>query len=330
METVIEIVEPDRRAPSLFRFVESEITIGRAWSADLVISDEEIDPLHLRIRFEEEADNFVVEDLNSTNGVSLSGRARITHSSKVSFGELITLGQTRIRVHRKHDPVAPTKLQSKLENLLNALKTPLISISLALIAVVLFEFNGYLQSTNAFKWQNELSQALRTGAALLAWAVIWGMIAKVVKHQSNIWAHLGLASVLILLGVLLDWIRTFIAFNTLSASISSFLQMMNVWIAVFLWVSVALIITTKLKFRARLSTAIGIVSLSILTTYLLPKFGKDQSVFVIPLQGQSLPSSFLVARPKSSDHFENMIFASLKNATDSAKKLKEKRDEKSN
>jgi len=324
METVIEIVEADRRTPNIFRFNQNEITVGRAWSADLVIADEEIDGLHLRIRVHEDAERFEIEDLDTTNGVRLQGNKRLNQNTELNFGETISLGQTKIRIHRKYDPVPAAKPRSKLDGLLHILKKPAVAICLGLLAIWLTQFTSFLQNPNPIAWEKELSNGLIGGAVLLGWAVVWGMIAKLVKHQTSIWAHLGLASAILLVGYFLDGISAFISFNTLSIALKSFLEMLNVWIQIFLWVSVALVITTKLQLKARLATVFSVLALSVLTSYLLPKFNENESVVVIPLLNKSLPTSFQVSQRKPEDHFSAMVSASLNESSAAAERQREK------
>ena len=73
-----------------FPLVKSEIFIGRDLSNDVVINDPEISRRHARIYIQD--GTFVLEDLGSTNGSSVSGQ-RLVSPYTLHPGEVITLGE---------------------------------------------------------------------------------------------------------------------------------------------------------------------------------------------------------------------------------------------
>ena len=73
------------------------ITIGRADSSTLVISDDYVSSNHARLR--PEGDAWVLEDLGSTNGTYLD-RERVTAATAVPIGTPIRIGKTVLELRR--------------------------------------------------------------------------------------------------------------------------------------------------------------------------------------------------------------------------------------
>jgi pSer/pThr/pTyr-binding forkhead associated (FHA) protein len=72
---------------------KSEMHVGRDVTNELVISDEKVSRRHARLY--SEGDQFVVEDLGSTNGTFING-ARLSGPHLLRVGEQITFGETAI------------------------------------------------------------------------------------------------------------------------------------------------------------------------------------------------------------------------------------------
>ncbi|GAP20815.1 FHA domain-containing protein [Leptolinea tardivitalis] len=72
---------------------KTELHVGRDVTNDLVISDEKVSRRHARLYTE--GDQYVVEDLGSTNGTFING-ARLSGPHLLRAGEQITFGETSI------------------------------------------------------------------------------------------------------------------------------------------------------------------------------------------------------------------------------------------
>ena len=83
-----------RSGPSIgqiYPLEKAEMVIGRDLSNDIVISDSEVSRRHARIFMQ--GNNYVIEDLGSTNGSFVNGQ-RLTGSYVLRPGEIITFGET--------------------------------------------------------------------------------------------------------------------------------------------------------------------------------------------------------------------------------------------
>ena len=74
----------------VFLLTNNEYSLGRESSNDIVISDPEVSRRHVRLFLQ--GTSYVIEDLGSTNGTSVSGQ-RLTGPFTLRPGDLITLGE---------------------------------------------------------------------------------------------------------------------------------------------------------------------------------------------------------------------------------------------
>ncbi len=97
-----------RRGPTpgtTFELSKHDMTIGRDLGNDYVINDVEISRKHLRLV--QQGENFVIEDLGSTNGSFVNGQ-RLTGPHVLIPGDLISLGEhvTLVVESAAYDPAA--------------------------------------------------------------------------------------------------------------------------------------------------------------------------------------------------------------------------------
>lgn len=83
--------------------------IGRAETIPLQVLDDLVSRKHLRISFDESADTYYAEDLNSKHGVFINNR-RITDETALAEGDEILIGHTRCCSPRKTSMIAKVLL----------------------------------------------------------------------------------------------------------------------------------------------------------------------------------------------------------------------------
>ncbi|MDJ0789142.1 MAG: FHA domain-containing protein [Myxococcota bacterium] len=70
-----------------------ETIIGRNPTTDITLLDEGISREHALILYDEDADTYSIEDLQSTNGTKVNGKR--VRSAELSDGDELQIGQTR-------------------------------------------------------------------------------------------------------------------------------------------------------------------------------------------------------------------------------------------
>lgn len=322
MEIVVEVIEPGRRAPSIKRFQKTEVTIGRAWDSDLVIVDPELDPQHAKLVFDQEAASFLLEDLHSANGTRHNGR-KFTGSVEVAFGDSITVGQTNFRIHRAGDAVAPTKVHSRVEQILNQIGHPAIATASMIAALFLYQSSQFLISGQRFEWENQLQSLLGVATGLIFWAILWGTITRILKHQVKIWSHLALASVIVIVSVVLNEIHGLITFNALSPTLSDLITTLNTALLILAWIFLGMTITSHVKVRPRIVTACALAGLYLLTNFLVPRFQTETWVGLVPLETKSQNPALKISPAQSPDDFMQRIEENMLDTSRRAEELRE-------
>ena len=90
-----------------YALAAEETLIGRNPTTDITLLDEGISREHALILWEPETDEYVVEDLQSTNGTKVNGKR--VRSTVLSDGDEIQVGHTRFLFYRGDAP-QPTQL----------------------------------------------------------------------------------------------------------------------------------------------------------------------------------------------------------------------------
>lgn len=97
-----------------FHFEKEEIFLGRDLSNDIVINDTEISRKHAKIYLS--GRDFIIEDLNSTNGTVVRGR-KISKGFKLGSGDLINLSENTILEYQRKTAEVTRKPKKKVEKI---------------------------------------------------------------------------------------------------------------------------------------------------------------------------------------------------------------------
>jgi len=125
VQPTIEVVkgESDKKVLTLGK---KRVTIGRSRANDLILSDKKTSREHAAIYFED--GNYVVEDLNSTNGVSVNDKLvrkiKLTSDDRITIGDTVlvfTQGQPEISLAEKEAFIQKSDLFNWLDQETKAL-----------------------------------------------------------------------------------------------------------------------------------------------------------------------------------------------------------------
>ena len=109
---LVEVLDSHGRVQSHERLAlhdgKRSFTLGRAVHADVTLNDAHTAPLHASVEITPEG-KILVSDLNSVNGIVVSGkRYRNAQSLEMADG-MLQLGRTRLRVRTARENLAPEK-----------------------------------------------------------------------------------------------------------------------------------------------------------------------------------------------------------------------------
>jgi len=295
MEIVVEILHSGQRDARIEKLDTNELRVGRAWSSDILITDPDVDAEHLLIQLDEEAESFALIDLQSANG-SRHNKKKFEGKIEADFGDLIQVGQTRLRIHRMHDPVPATKQRSLLDHQLANFYRPAVALGLGASAILIQMLDMYLSTSRDLEWHTALTSLIGMTSGLAFFALILAGLSKLFRQEFVYWPNLSLAASLIILQKLVALIISWISINTLSEGLDDFISNIARAGLLALWLIPSLHICTPLKPWIRNTVTAVLVCITLVTSYILPSFREDLWRSSRPqLVTASMPASLLLA-----------------------------------
>jgi predicted component of type VI protein secretion system len=120
------VIRSGAGAGKVFPLEKSEMHVGRDVTNELVISDEKVSRRHARLYTE--GDQYVVEDLGSTNGTFING-ARLSGPHLLRVGEQITFGETSIVSYERIDQDPNATVMSTITSAPSTVQAPKVEVS---------------------------------------------------------------------------------------------------------------------------------------------------------------------------------------------------------
>lgn len=253
-QIVLRIQEYGHGRGHVHRFSSSSITLGRGYSADCLLEDHYVSPLHCRISRSDEG--FVVEDLGSANGTHVKNRVQ-SRRHIVDSGTVIRVGRTKITVL---DPTHPVAATHHLET--GFFKQGPGRIILAWFLAVLGPFISTLLQVTRSLGENSmckifLEDGLVAFAGVVFIAAVWNVIGKVFTHRSHFHDLLKYTSGLFLATYIIDCLKDVIHANV-SWVLFQFVVFLIVTSAAIFWMLYnSLAVSSSLTRRTRMLVAMA-------------------------------------------------------------------------
>lgn len=214
MKLVIEIIPHSNDELVIHRVIEKfPATVGRGFNNDIILTDPHVSPQHLRIDYS--SDRWIVSDLDSANGFRVNRVERRGHDGlPVISGDIISLGQTELRVYAPHHPVADAVQMQKSHPVFSWLSRPLNIWACFLLAVAVIEGWSFLEI-----WTEEPGMVLAAAAAgtagvVVLWATLWSVGGRLVNHRSHFKKHAAIMSIYLTVGAVAWYIEAYTNFLT--------------------------------------------------------------------------------------------------------------------
>lgn len=214
MEIIIEEVSKGHKLLGRHKFSQNNITIGRGYNSDIIISDPHVCSTHLDFNYDGE--NWLVSDVDTINGSFLENSKTIIKQHVIKSGDIITLGKSQIRVVFPDHPVEETIVFSPFENLIDIARNPFtIAFSISLFTVItgiLFYLNYSKEITFA-----QLSMPVIGTVIMFAlWPAAVSLVSHLTKHDARITSQLGISFIFFNLMWISDTVQRVIHFNVSS------------------------------------------------------------------------------------------------------------------
>ena len=271
MAIAVEIIHQAGHVQHCQVFDKNSITIGRAYTNDVIIADPYIDPVHASLSYiddERQGVHFCCEDLSSINGVADSKGHKQAAISYWQTGQMFTLGKTLIRINETASPVPAAIRLSAWEQISDKLAGLRAVFMVSLLCILLTVVDTYLSS---FSVENKITEYMVVIYLLLSIAVYAGLFAflgKALRQDSRFWLYYTLASLSIVFIAVYGLLSGLIFFN-LNVAISHWFDAViyALVIALLIYFSIKSSSSFKLFTRATIASVIpGLIMINLAIT----------------------------------------------------------------
>jgi len=269
-EIIIEEITRNHKLLHRHRLKQNEVSIGRNYQNDIILTDPHICPQHLSISFTQ--GTWRINDNNSINGTVLekdNAEKQDAHQQEINDGDVIILGKSQLRILFKDHQVADTIAFSPFESLIDFIRSPMaVFTSIALFMLIAANITYLNQPTEA-----NISQlfvgAFSKSLLFALWPAGVALVSHLTKHDPRILAQLGISFTFFILMWLSDLLEEILAFNSASNSLLGlFITLLTIGLAFSLfWLNSY--IGFHVSAKRRIAVAFSITTLLFGGTYLL-------------------------------------------------------------
>jgi len=218
-EIIIEEITRNHKLLHRHRVKQSEVSIGRGYQNDIILTDPHICPAHLSLNYSQGA--WHLKDNDTVNGTLLEnpkGKHRHAHQQEVRDGDIIILGKSQLRILFNDHQVPETIALSPFESLIDIVRNPIaVFISIALFLLIA----GHISYLNQLTETN-VSQLFVSAFSLSLLFALWpagvALVSHLTKHDPRIFAQFGISFSFFVLMWLSERLEKIIAFNSASDS----------------------------------------------------------------------------------------------------------------
>ena len=214
MEIIIEEISHGHKLLGRHKFASSNITIGRGYDNDIIISDPHVCADHLQLHFNGE--HWLVNDQGSINGSYLEDSKENVIQHQVRSGDIITIGKSQVRFVFPSHPVEVSIAISPFESLINLARHPVaLALSMSLFALIA----GWIINLNNAN-EVSLTQMLVPTIGLTLGFALWpagiALVSHLTKHDARFWTQMGISFIFFNMMWLSDIFENIVHFNTSS------------------------------------------------------------------------------------------------------------------
>ena len=283
----LEILDRRGRVAHRHRLVSLPVTIGRAYSNDIILDDPYVSPQHVRLN--QYDDVLIAEDLDSRNGLLTGDRTRVPRLA-LAAGMTFRVGNTEVRFCTEDQPVAPTMVEAgDWFDVLAPIRTPARRAAVLAVSFGVFALAFFLNSYDQITWAEPVGGALGGMLILAAWAGGWAFGNRVVGHQFRFLDHMAWAAVSALALLLVLIIQGYAEFVLPSTNVTDVLGGLVTLALIAVLFYGHFTIIGNMPGKRRLGVAAGIALGLIVVLVLLSVAGENEFSNEIPWDGTLKP-----------------------------------------
>jgi hypothetical protein len=292
------------------------LTIGRAFSNDVILADPYIGPFQLKLHPADGEDgDWRVNNTDDTNPVFLNKKIVEGREFNIRSGDELTVGRTGVAIYNENHAVAETREFSITNWLHNHKFKPLITTAMIVLLVLVTLWMTYRELSSEAEFSSLSVNAIALVVFTLLWASVWSLAGHLLKRNHYFFSHLFFTALCFFLFVLFDDIHTYIDYLFSSARAGEVTE----WIvAIVLWglllgFNLALVTYSSKAFRNGLVASVCILGTFGVFTYLEQEDYSSQPDHSVTIKPSYIPKTAPVSIDTYVENY-NTLFDTLASA----------------
>jgi hypothetical protein len=318
-EIIIEEITRNHKLLHRHKLNQNNITIGRNYQNDIILTDPHICPQHLSLHYAQ--DVWCINDNNSVNGTSLENKEckkQDGNQQVLNDGDVIVLGKSQLRILFKSHSVVDTIAFSPFESVIDLIRHPVAVFTSIALFILIAANNAYLNQLTEINISQLFVSAFSMSLLFALWPAGVALVSHLTNHDPRILAQLGISFTFFILMWLSDLLEEIIAFNSVSNSVLGLIiTLVPIGLAFSLfWLNSY--IGFHVSSKRRIVVALSITTLLFGSSYLLqyskiPEFNRHPQY-----SATIMAPSYLIAPSNSVDSFIEQSNALFEQANEAA------------
>lgn len=215
-EIIIEEISRGKKLLHRYKLFQNNVSIGRGYQNDIILSDPHISPEHLHLTFENE--HWFISDQQSKNGTFLGDSKKSADQHKVESGDIITLGKSQIRLVFVDHPVEETISFSPFDSFINLMRHPAMLALSLIIFTIIAATTLYMNNPIDIQMGQLLVPAIGMTLGFCLWPGGVALVSYLTKNEARVMTQIGVSFAIFNLMWFSDFFENIIAFNSSSQS----------------------------------------------------------------------------------------------------------------
>jgi pSer/pThr/pTyr-binding forkhead associated (FHA) protein len=290
-----------------------QLSVGRGYGNDLIISDVHISPE--QVLFVREEEDWILHVLDHTNPVLLNDKILGTEPTLIRSGDKLTLGRTRLGLYSADHPLELTR-KLVLSNWIGRYTGSTFIPLLFLLAACLLDLGlSYFESSTDLVWKDYAYSVLFMGVVVVAWAGLWSLAGRLIRHQHHFGLHLMAASATYALLTLLTLASIYFFYPVHSTLIEDVAAWMCTFVALTVVIRLNLLLATHVERPLPVAALFSAVTLAV--WFGLIQLGDSDNFQYTPEYSKTLKPPILNVGPTTtSDEYFSALVQEINKAED--------------
>jgi FHA domain len=204
----LEVLDHKRRVSQRFPVQSLPLTLGRAYTNQVIVDDPFVCPEHVTIGYDENG-RLRARDLGTVNGLREIAGGKPVPSLFLASGTEFQIGHSHFRYCETSHAVAPAEVDNA--GIVKWFTSPVVTLVSGVAVLIVLLLNSFFGSYDRLNVARSLSETLMTFSVVLVWAGLWALVSRIVLNRFHYGQHFALACGAIIVSLMVhtaaEWIE---------------------------------------------------------------------------------------------------------------------------